>query len=73
MNYYRKLAQVFKENLPPLAANERALDEAVSMFMPLVEGYSITCPALPCGIHEMTGLTSDLLYAVLQEGERTWD
>ena len=66
VSYYRDLAKVFKEKLRPLAVDERALDEAVSMFIPLVEGYSITCPALPCGIREMTELTRDLLYDVLR-------
>ena len=73
VNYYRELATVLKQKLRPLAAEERVLDEAVSMFIPLVEGYSITCPALPCGIRQMTELTSDLLYAVLQGDRRCRD
>lgn len=61
----RELAKLLKEKLRPLAAEQQALDEAVSIVIPLVGGYSITCPPLPCAIREMTGLTRDLLYAVL--------
>ena len=65
VNYYSRLAAVLKEKLRPLAVDELALDEAVSMFIPVVEGYSITCPALPIDIDRMTELTADLLLSVL--------
>ena len=66
MNYYSRLAAVLKEKLRPLAVDEPALDEAVSLFIPVVEGYSITCPALPVDIDRMTDLTTDLLLSVLR-------
>ncbi len=65
VNYYSRLAAVLKEKLRPLAVDELALDEAVSMLIPVVEGYSITCPALPIDIDRMTELTADLLLSVL--------
>ena len=68
MNYYSRLAAVLKEKLRPLAVDEPALDEAVSLFIPVVEGYSITCPALPVDIDRMTELTADLLLSLLHRG-----
>ncbi len=65
VNYYTRLAVVLKDKLRPMAVDEPALDEAVSMFIPVVEGYSITCPALPIDIDRMTELTADLLLSVL--------
>ena len=65
VNYYSRLAAVLKDKLRPLAVDEPALGEAVSLFIPIVEGYSITCPALPVDIDRMTELTADLLLSVL--------
>ena len=59
------VAVVLKDKFRPLAVDESALDEAVSLFIPVVEGYSITCPALPVDIDRMTELTADLLLSVL--------
>ncbi len=66
VNYYTRLAVVLKDKLRPMAVDEPALDEAVSLFIPVVEGYSITCPALPVDIDRMTDLTTDLLLSVLR-------
>lgn len=66
VNYYTRLAVVLKDKLRPLAVDEPALDEAISLFIPVVEGYSITCPALPVDIDRMTDLTTDLLLSVLR-------
>ena len=66
VNYYSRLAAVLKEKLRPLAADEPALDEAVSLFIPLVEGYSITCPSLPIDIDRMTVMMTGMLLSVLQ-------
>ena len=65
VNYYSRLSAVLKDKLRPLAIDESALDEAVSLFIPVVEGYSITCPALPVDIDRMTELTADLLLSAL--------
>ena len=66
VNYYSRLAAVVKNKLRPLTVDEPALNEAVSLFIPIVEGYSITCPALPVDIDRMTELTTGLLLDVLR-------
>ena len=67
VNYYRDMAEILKDQLRPLARNDEALDEAVSLLIPLVEGYTITCPSLPCEIDRMTHLTTELLLSALTE------
>lgn len=46
-DYYQQMAFAVADKLRPLAISEQALSQAVALFIPYVEGYSITGAIMP--------------------------
>lgn len=63
--YYKDQVDILATKLRPVAASEKGLSEALSLFIPFVEGYSLTARAMPEDIHSVTRrlavVISDLL------------
>lgn len=65
--YYQTLSAVMSEKLQPLAVDEQALSQAVSLFIPYAEGYSVTAKSLPEGLNSMSSVLKNLLWKCLQK------
>ena len=64
--YYQTLASILSNKLRYLAVDESSLSKAVSIFIPYVEGYSITAKSLPQDFETMNTVLSDVMWKCLQ-------
>ena len=64
--YYQTLAGILSDKLKHLAVDESSLGKAVSIFIPYVEGYSITAKSLPQDFEVMSAVLSDVMWKCLQ-------
>ncbi|HAS6346868.1 TPA: TetR family transcriptional regulator [Vibrio vulnificus] len=62
--YYRTMASSLNKIFKPLAKDDASIERAVSVFIPFVEGYSITARALPV---ELDSVTESLSSIVLKQ------
>ncbi|MBC7003597.1 TetR/AcrR family transcriptional regulator [Photobacterium sp. BZF1] len=64
--YYQTLAGILSDKLKHLAVDESSLGKAVSIFIPYVEGYSITAKSLPQDFEVMSAVLSDVIWKCLR-------
>ncbi len=67
-DYYKSMVEALSNNLEAVAANPAALDKAVSLIIPYVEGYTITAKALPIDIEEANRMLVTMVVAILSDG-----
>ncbi|MCG8037182.1 MAG: TetR/AcrR family transcriptional regulator [Candidatus Thiodiazotropha taylori] len=68
-DYYKSMVETLSSNLQAVAVSPAALDRAVSLIIPYVEGYSITARALPIDIEEANRMFVKLVVAILSGEE----
>lgn len=64
-DYYKSMTQALARNLEPAASNPAAVDKAVSLIIPYVEGYTITAKSLPIDIEEANEMLVSIVMNVL--------
>lgn len=65
--YYQQYAATVANKLRPICREEARLSKAVAIFVPMVEGYSITANALPEDLNKVTATLTTLLLELIQE------
>ncbi len=65
--YYQVLSVVMGEKLRSLAVSDRALSQAISVFIPYTEGYSVTAKALPEDLDAMSATLKTILWKCLRQ------
>ncbi|MCV6612039.1 MAG: TetR/AcrR family transcriptional regulator [Amphritea sp.] len=65
VNYYRNLTDALADKLEPVASGPEALNRAVSIIIPYVEGYTITARSLPMDIDEVNAMLTTAVESVL--------
>ena len=69
-DYYRSMVETLSGKLQAVAASPAAVDKAVSLIIPYVEGYSITAKAMPIDIEETNRMFVTMVLAILNEKEK---
>jgi hypothetical protein len=69
MDYYKSMVETLSNNLQAVAVSPTALDKAVSLIIPYVEGYSITARALPIDIEKANRMFVSMVVAILSGEE----
>lgn len=64
--YYQEYAETVADKLRPVCKNESKLKQAVAIFVPMVEGYSITAKSLPEDLNSVTQSLTQLLLHLMQ-------
>ncbi|MGL6259835.1 TetR/AcrR family transcriptional regulator [Vibrio sp. WXL210] len=65
--YYVSFSEIMTEKLRPLADNDEALAQAVSILIPYVEGYSIVALSLPNGIDSTSERLKVIIWRCLRQ------
>lgn len=68
-DYYKSMVEALSNNLHAVAASPVAVDKAVSLIIPYVEGYSITANALPIDVEEANRMFVKMVAAILSGEE----
>ena len=66
-DYYKSMIETLSNKLQAVAASPAALEKAVSLIIPYVEGYSITAKALPIDIEEANRMFVTMVVAILSD------
>jgi len=68
--YYRTWVDLLGQELSAIAPDcpQQRIDQAVSMLVPLIEGYAVTRTALPLDAASMTTLIADQTLAMIRAG-----
>ncbi len=69
-DYYKSMIETLSNKLQAVAASPAALEKAVSLIIPYVEGYSITAKALPIDIEEANRMFVTMVVAILSDKAR---
>lgn len=64
--YYTSYCSVVSDKLQPISSSEKGLSQAVSVFVPYVEGYSITAASLSEGLDSTCKLLSTIMCQCLK-------
>ncbi|ELB2798368.1 TetR/AcrR family transcriptional regulator [Vibrio alginolyticus] len=59
--YYQSMASSLNKIFKPLAKDNVSVERAISVFIPFVEGYSITARALPVDLEHITQSISSIV------------
>uniref|UniRef100_UPI003D0B7107 TetR/AcrR family transcriptional regulator n=1 Tax=Vibrio sp. TaxID=678 RepID=UPI003D0B7107 len=67
VEYYQSYYKIIAEKFRPVAVSEKALSQAISIFIPYVEGYSVTASALPNKLDSNSFLIKTVIWKCLKE------
>ena len=65
--YYEEMVVILSDKLRPIATSEAGLADAISVFIPYVEGYSITARAMPVDIERVTKNLKSIVSGLLRQ------
>ncbi|TMP45545.1 MULTISPECIES: TetR/AcrR family transcriptional regulator [unclassified Pseudoalteromonas] len=65
--YYEEMALILADKLRPISHSDSNVSRAVSIFIPFVEGYSITAQAMPERIDSISKIMTEVILNLLTD------